>query len=638
MVDLLTADETSKLRHDLRTPVNHIVGYCEMLVDDATEAGQADRQRALERAIALAREALQAINGALTTETGTVPRARLAELHESLRAPRERIAETMTALLAEADPNETNFVDDVNRVIESARKLALEDEPPPKAVVPEKLVGRAAEDGSTTDRWRILVVDDNLDNRQILGRRLVRQGYAVEAAENGSEALEMLRSGDFDLVLLDIMMPEVDGYEVLKRLKDDPGTRNIPVIMISALDDIGSIVRCIERGAEDYLPKPFDPVLLKARISASLEKKRLRDMEIEYLEQVAHVIEAASAVETGDYEGGSLAGIAARDDELGRLARVFDAMAGQVKAREERLQRQVADLKRAVESTAEGQERSKLAHEAKLQVGQLFADRYEITAVIDGGGMGMVYRARDRELDDDVAIKTLHPELISSDESLIERFKSEIRLARLISHPSVVRTHDFGRWDGMYYLTMEYVEGVTARQLIDRQGRLGIPSTLAIATQLARSLEVAHEQGVIHRDIKPQNLLLDREGNLKVLDFGVACLTERAGNVTKAGSVVGTPAYMAPEQLLEETVEARSDLYAVGVVLYECLTGQLPFQAATAVALIARVLSDRPAPPIELNPEIPPALSALVMGLLSRELDDRPRSAAELGERLAQIG
>jgi len=635
---MLTAQEASKLRHDLRTPVNHIVGYCEMLLEDATDAGRTDRRPPLERAIALAREALQTINSRLTTGDATVSRAQLSELHDSLRQPRERIVETMTSLLTEAGTDEADFVEDVRRVIRSAEKLVYQD----ATVTGES---RATDDvaggGAATadaNRWRILVVDDNPDNREILGRRLVRQGYAVATAENGSRALQVLRGGECDLVLLDIMMPEVDGYEVLQQLKEDPATRDIPVIMISALDDIGSIVRCIERGAEDYLPKPFDPVLLKARISASLEKKRLRDMEIEYLEQVKRVIEAASAVETGGYEAGSLASVAARDDQLGRLARVFDTMASQVKAREARLQRQVDDLKRAVEQTAEGAKRSKLAREAKLQVGQLFADRYEITAVIDGGGMGMVYRAHDRELDDDVAIKTLHPELISGDESLIERFKSEIRLTRLISHPSVVRTHDFGRWNGMYYLTMEYVEGVTARQLIDRQGRLGVPSTLAIATQLSRSLEVAHEQGVIHRDIKPQNLLLDREGTLKVLDFGVACLTERSGSLTQAGMIVGTPAYMAPEQLLEESVEARSDLYAVGVVLYECLTGTLPFEAGSTMALIAKILKDTPRPPDRLNPDVPPQLSAIILRLLSQNVAGRPATAAELSQLLAQIG
>ena len=153
-----------------------------------------------------------------------------------------------------------------------------------------------------------------------------------------------------------------------------------------------------------------------------------------------------------------------------------------------------------------------------------------------------------------------------------------------------------GSGGGIYYLTMEYVEGITLRQLIDTQGRLGVPSTLAIATQMAESLAVAHEQGVIHRDIKPQNLLLDPDGVLKVMDFGIARLAERTTGNTEVGMAVGTPAYMSPEQLLSDEVDGRSDLYAMGLVLYECLTGRLPFEAKSPIALISRVLTEAPPP------------------------------------------
>jgi DNA-binding response OmpR family regulator len=155
----------------------------------------------------------------------------------------------------------------------------------------------------------------------------------------------MVQTHPFDLVLLDIMMPEMDGYQVLQRLKIDDAWRDIPVIMISALDEIDSVVRCIEMGAEDYMPKPFDPVLLRARISASLEKKRLRDQEVAYLRNVARVTAAAAAVEAGEYELESLADVARRTDGLGQLARVFQSMAHQVYAREQRLRQQVQDLR-----------------------------------------------------------------------------------------------------------------------------------------------------------------------------------------------------------------------------------------------------------------------------------------------------
>jgi serine/threonine protein kinase len=185
---------------------------------------------------------------------------------------------------------------------------------------------------------------------------------------------------------------------------------------------------------------------------------------------------------------------------------------------------------------------------------------------------------------------------------------------------------------------MECVQGITIRELIDTRGRLGVSATLAIAAQLAHSLAVAHEHGVIHRDIKPQNLLVDEAGVLKVMDFGVARLAERSTANTEAGLVLGTPAYMPPEQLLGEAVDARSDLYAAGVVLYECLTGKLPFEAGSVISLVAKLLKEEARPPQEVNPEIPPALSTLVLRLLAKRPEERVQTAADLGTQLAALG
>jgi serine/threonine-protein kinase len=250
--------------------------------------------------------------------------------------------------------------------------------------------------------------------------------------------------------------------------------------------------------------------------------------------------------------------------------------------------------------------------------------------------MGTVYRARDLDLGEEVAIKTVRPELVA-DETFRERFKDEIRLARRISHRNVVRTHDFGESDGVWYLTMEYVEGITLRELLDTRGRLAPAVALAVGTQLAECLAVAHQVGVIHRDIKPQNLLLDSEGVLKVLDFGVARLAERSAGLTEAGLIMGTPAYMSPEQITGEPVDQRSDLYAAGAVLYECLTGRPPIEAATMVSLIARVRADEPRPPSTLVADVPAALDDIVLQLLAKRPQDRPPSAAVVLERLQAL-
>lgn len=198
----------------------------------------------------------------------------------------------------------------------------------------------------TTDiQGRILVVDDYVVNRKQLKHGLEQQGHTVELAENGLQALEMLANGDFDLILLDILMPEMDGFEVLSRLKSDPTRRDLPVIVISALDEMDSVIRCIGMGAEDFLPKPFDPLLLRARLGACLEKKRLRDQEVEYLQQVARVTTAAAAVEAGQFTLDSLDSVAARTDALGQLGRVFQRMAQEVYTREQSLKQQVLELR-----------------------------------------------------------------------------------------------------------------------------------------------------------------------------------------------------------------------------------------------------------------------------------------------------
>ncbi len=199
-----------------------------------------------------------------------------------------------------------------------------------------------------SERGRILVVEDDPLARSILTRRLQAEGHEAETVESGLQALDRLeRAGaaPFDVVLLDIEMPELDGYETLSRIKENAGLRHIPVIMISGVDELESIVRCIEMGATDYLPKPFDAAILRARLNASLAEKRLRDLELEYLEQVGRVIAAAGAVEADEFDPALLEGVAARDDALGQLARTFQRMALEVRAREDRLRQELRELR-----------------------------------------------------------------------------------------------------------------------------------------------------------------------------------------------------------------------------------------------------------------------------------------------------
>ncbi|HEX6554913.1 MAG TPA: response regulator [Ktedonobacteraceae bacterium] len=202
----------------------------------------------------------------------------------------------------------------------------------------------------------LLAVDDNSMNRIMLSRYLTKLGYQATLAENGRQALDKLQGEPFDLVLLDVEMPEMDGYQVLEHLKADPRLRDIPVIMISAVEELESVVKCIELGAQDYLPKPFNQVLLRARLTACLERKRLRDQEIDYLQQVGRVTAAAATIKANTFQPESLDEVARRSDELGQLALVFQEMARQVYAREQQLQRQVQQLRIEIDHAKKARE------------------------------------------------------------------------------------------------------------------------------------------------------------------------------------------------------------------------------------------------------------------------------------------
>jgi len=223
-------------------------------------------------------------------------------------------------------------------------------------------MGQAHEEAPTTNQSpsipasSLLIVDDNSVNRIMLSRYLTKLGYQAALAENGRQALDKLQGESFDLVLLDVQMPEMDGYQVLEQLKADTRLRDIPVLMISAVEELESVVRCIELGAQDYLPKPFNPVLLRARLTACLERKRLRDQEVDYLQQVGRVTAAAAAIKANSFQPESLDEVAKRPDELGQLAQVFQEMARQVYAREQHLSLQVLQLRIEIDHARKARE------------------------------------------------------------------------------------------------------------------------------------------------------------------------------------------------------------------------------------------------------------------------------------------
>jgi HAMP domain-containing protein/tRNA A-37 threonylcarbamoyl transferase component Bud32 len=269
--------------------------------------------------------------------------------------------------------------------------------------------------------------------------------------------------------------------------------------------------------------------------------------------------------------------------------------------------------------------------------GSLLGDRFEILSVLGAGGMGVVYKARDRELDDLVALKMMKSELWG-DRTQLERLKSELKLARRITHPNVLRTYDFGEIDGVPYISMEYVRGVTLRYMLDQSRRLPYSAGLRLAKQLCAGLGAAHSVGVLHRDIKPENLILEPTGNAKLMDFGIARpISREVPGQTQAGFLVGTPQYIAPEVLRGQEADPRADLYSCGVVLYEIFTGAPPFTGATTMDVVLKHLREPPPPPRSHWPEIPSRLEAAILRCLDKDPDQRYRSVVDLQHELETL-
>ena len=257
--------------------------------------------------------------------------------------------------------------------------------------------------------------------------------------------------------------------------------------------------------------------------------------------------------------------------------------------------------------------------------------RYRVLKRLGSGGMADVYCAEDAQLGRRVALKVLHRRY-AEDPQFVERFRREASSAAGLQHPNIVGIYDRGEWDGTYYIAMEFVEGRTLKDIVLEKGPAPPAAAIDITLQILRAARYAHKRGIVHRDIKPQNVLIDQEGRVRVADFGIA----RAGtsDMTETGSIMGTAQYLSPEQAQGRPVDARSDLYSIGVVLYELLAGQVPFDAETPVTVALMQVNETPVPPGQRNPEVPPALDAVVMRGLEK---DPARRFADADEFIAAL-
>ena len=382
--------------------------------------------------------------------------------------------------------------------------------------------------------------------------------------------------------------------------------------------------------------------------------------------------QAVQRAADGDYDPSSLDG-ASTDAEISVLTSAYGSLLADLRDKEllvETLVGSSADVRREdvqSEDAARGIRRIGLARSgrapASIGIGSLLANRYLLETQLGSGGMGVVYCATDRLLDETIAVKVLRSEVVAADPLAFARFTEEVRMARRITHRNVVRTHDLAEHDAVPFITMEYVKGASLASIITTRGALPTATIISIGKQLMRALAVAHGQGVVHGDLKPQNVLIGANGILKVTDFGVARLVRNAvperhrlvpsGEQMQvacvSGAVVGTPEYLSPELLLGESASTASDIYAAGMVLHECLTGATPFQADTPAAFMTRKMDSAMSAPARLTAsltiarsnddpdELTARLHRLIAGMTDPDPQRRPPSAAEVVSALSMM-
>ncbi len=271
----------------------------------------------------------------------------------------------------------------------------------------------------------------------------------------------------------------------------------------------------------------------------------------------------------------------------------------------------------------------------ELVRGATFADRYEIIEELGRGGMGTVYRVMDKKINEEVALKLLKPE-VAADVKTIERFKNELKLARKITHKNVCRMHDLNEENGTPFITMEYVAGEDLKSFTRRAGKLSAEKAISFAKQVCEGLAEAHRLDVVHRDLKPQNIMIDRKGNVHIMDFGIARLIS-VSEMTEEGVIIGTPHYMSPEQVSGETADHRTDIYSLGVIIYEMVTGRVPFEGDSALGIALKHQSEAPKIPRELNVQVPEGLSRLILKCMEKDREQRFQSVEDLFSDLTAI-
>ena len=409
----------------------------------------------------------------------------------------------------------------------------------------------------------ILIVDDNDMNRDALSRRLERASHRTLLAEDGYKALGIIGDQHVDLILLDIMMPGITGLDVLKIVRQNHTSAELPVIMTTAKTQNDDMIEAFALGANDYVTKPINFPILLARIQSQLS--------IKFAPAMAETMQ---------------------------------------------IDRQLSI--------------------SEIKPGVILSERYQLETQIGEGGFGTVYQARHLGLQRPVAVKILRASLTNAPDALA-RFQREGITTCRVQHPNAISIYDFDVTPGgVAFLVMERLTGQSLKEALAQQGPLSPGRCAEILRPLCAALAVAHADGVVHRDLKPANIFLhmSRQGEVvKVLDFGIAKLVGQPAenDLTGQDSVLGTPSYMPPEQIMHEEINGRSDVYSLGALLFEMLTGHRLFgvEGGMPAVTILKHLQADPPPPSHFNPSISPAVDQVVLQALQKKKEQRP-SAAEL--------
>lgn len=486
---------------------------------------------------------------------------------------------------------------------------------------------------STTKQITIFIAEDHLVAR--MGLRMLLEQSAefsvVGEAEDGDAALESIRRLKPEVVMMDLGLPKIDGVEATEIVKRElPDTK---VLIFTKAEDEDSIFAALKAGADGYCLKTITGPLLSSAIHSVLNGAAWLDPGI-----ANKVLRAQSAPQS---KAEKLTASKVKLLSLVEQGNSIEQIAAQLKVNDalvNGLLHELLDQLKGGGTQLSMPSVSQTQGSVRIAAGDVIGNHYRVDSLLGRGGMGAVYKASHTFMDRTVAIKTLH-EHLAEELDVLQRFKIEAQASSAIVHPNLVAIYDFGLFQGKIpYLVMELLDGVTLGEMLDRVIRLKPPFAAHILGQVCDALAAFHDKGVVHRDLKPANIMLlgaDHPYVVKVVDFGIAkILDESKKGLTQTGQAVGSPAYMSPEQCYGKPVDHRSDLYSLGCLMYECLSGKQVFEADSAIEMMMKHVNEPPSmEPLE-SAGVPASTIAIISQMLDKKPENRPKSAREVKQVL----